>query len=217
MENPNYYSIIIAEVRYDKRLRPNAKLLYSEITALTNQKGYCYASNRYFAELYGVSKVTISNWISQLVKYGYITSQLEYKEGTKEIINRYIRLTKEGVKENIKTPIKEMVKVNTKQINNKININKYTDICSFYNEIEFKNIWKEFEKVRAKKKASTSERAYVKLLNKLMEYSNGDLKTAIEIVEKSADSGWSDLYQLKTVVNNKSTKNGSRLEQFLSS
>lgn len=215
METPNYYSIIIAEVRYDKRLKANAKLLYSEITALTNQKGYCYASNRYFAELYGVSKITISNWISQLVKYGYITSQLEYKEGTKQIINRYIRLTKEGVNEKIKTPVNQIVKVNTKQINNKLNINKtvdFSNICYFYNEIEFQEVWKEFELVRKKKKASTSERAYKRILKNLMDYSDGDINKAILIVSKSADSGWSDLYAVK---NNKTENNGSRIEQFL--
>ena len=214
MENPNYYSIIIAEVRYDKRLKPNAKLLYSEITALTNQKGYCYASNGYFADLYGVSKVTISNWISQLVKFGYITSELEYRQGTKEIINRYIRLTKEGIKEKINTPIKENIKDNSILIiNNKLN-NKYIDICHFYYDKNFKNAWNDFEKVRAKKKASTSERAYTKLLGKVMEYSNGDLEKAVMIVEKSADSGWSDLYELKTI---KTDNNGSRIEQFLNS
>ena len=44
-ERPSYYSIITADVRYDKSLKDKAKLLYSEITALANKNGYCYASN----------------------------------------------------------------------------------------------------------------------------------------------------------------------------
>src|SRR5690625_6717212 len=79
-----YYAIIPANVRYDNDLRPNSKLLYGEITALCNEKGYCWASNSYFAELYKVNKETISRWIAELVEKGYITTELIYKERSEE-------------------------------------------------------------------------------------------------------------------------------------
>ena len=71
-DNKNYYTIIPSAVRYDKRLKPLSKLIYGEITALTNDKGYCWANNHYFAEIYSVSKDTISRAIRQLEEYNYI-------------------------------------------------------------------------------------------------------------------------------------------------
>ena len=65
-DQPAYYGIIPAPVRYDKRVTPNAKILYSEITALCNEKGFCLASNNYFAELYEVTPQAISKWINIL-------------------------------------------------------------------------------------------------------------------------------------------------------
>lgn len=91
-ENINYYAIIPANVRYDKDLTANAKLLYGEITALCNEKGYCWASNSYFANLYGVTCDAISRWIRALIKKGYIKSELIYEEGSKEIKERHLSI-----------------------------------------------------------------------------------------------------------------------------
>ena len=71
-EKPNYYSMIPADVRYDQRLTPNAKLLYAEITALTNVNGTCWASDNYFMRLYEVERRTIQNWLKQLEDNNYI-------------------------------------------------------------------------------------------------------------------------------------------------
>jgi len=80
LSTPSYFAIIPANVRYDKDLKANAKLLYGEITALTNQQGYCWATNEYFANLYCVSKETVSRWISQLVKKGYLDLELSFND-----------------------------------------------------------------------------------------------------------------------------------------
>lgn len=94
VEQPNYYSIIPASVRYDNELKANEKLLYGEITALCDKLGYCWATNDYFAGLYNVSKETISRWINHLVKKGYLYSQIIYKENSGEILNRVLKLDK---------------------------------------------------------------------------------------------------------------------------
>ena len=66
-EFPSYYAIIPATLRYDENIIPNAKLLYGEITCLSNKEGYCYATNSYFAKLYHVTNQAISRWIKSLV------------------------------------------------------------------------------------------------------------------------------------------------------
>jgi len=40
-EMPNYYSILPASVRYDKKLTLLEKILYSEVTSLSNKDGCC--------------------------------------------------------------------------------------------------------------------------------------------------------------------------------
>lgn len=139
-ERPNYYSVVPASVRYDSKLRANEKILYSEITALCQKKGYCYATNEYFAGLYDVEKETVSRWISNLKKCGYIGTKLIYKEDNKTIDKRIIWIAdiilreiavnycengKKGIDEIINTylqksqeGIDEKVKENNTSINN---------------------------------------------------------------------------------------------------
>ena len=75
-EQPNYYAIIPATVRYDNNLKSTEKLLYGEITTLANKNGYCYAQNKYFADLYNVTAVSVSRWISHLQELGYIKTEV---------------------------------------------------------------------------------------------------------------------------------------------
>lgn len=96
MNKPNYYAIIPADVRYSKKLTPNAKLLYAEITALCNMNGKCTASTQYFCKLYEVSRGSIQNWLKMLDDNGYIERTVIFKQGSKEILSRYIKLKDKG-------------------------------------------------------------------------------------------------------------------------
>ena len=71
MEQPNYFAIIPADVRYSD-ISANAKLMYGEITALANKTGVCYATNLYFANLYAVSNLSITRWVGQLLSIIHI-------------------------------------------------------------------------------------------------------------------------------------------------
>lgn len=91
-EKVSYYAIIPAEVRYDPDLPPNAKLLYGEITALCNETGYCWATNRYFAELYGVSVRSVQNWITALNEKKYIQIKMSKKTNIETEDSRLISI-----------------------------------------------------------------------------------------------------------------------------
>lgn len=143
MENKrNYYAIIPAEVRYSKNLKANEKLMYGELTALANEKGYCFASNEYFSQLYNVSKVSISKWISNLEKNEFLRIKMIYEKGTKQIKERRIYivpLLKKSlipIKEKFNTPLKEKFKDNIlTNTNNKEKNNSTKSKTPEFNEI----------------------------------------------------------------------------------
>ena len=148
---PNYYAIIPAEVRYSN-LKPNAKLLYGEITALSNKEGYCFASNNYFAKLYNVTKNTVSLWISQLNKEGFISVEL-IKKG-EQITERRVGIIK---KEDRGSSINN--ELNNIKINNTNNISNRKE--KFLEEVllleddntirdEFLMYWTEYNKSKTK-------------------------------------------------------------------
>jgi hypothetical protein len=133
MENKNYFAIIPAPVRYCKYLKANEKLMYGELTALSNNKGFCFASNEYFSNLYDVSKTSISKWISNLEKNGFIKIKMIYERGTKQIKQRRIYIapllkkTSIPIEENFNTPIEEKLKdIYILTNNNNINNNNST-------------------------------------------------------------------------------------------
>lgn len=86
---PSYYAIIPSNVRYCEELKYPERLLYGEITALAGKEGYCFATNKYFAELYHVIPGTISRWISHLENLGFVKVEI-IKDGRNQIIERRI-------------------------------------------------------------------------------------------------------------------------------
>lgn len=87
-DKPSYYSILTADVRYDEKLNASEKLLFSEITALSNKHGYCTAGNGYFSKLYNVSDRSVTRWIKHLKELGYLKYVPIYKKDSKEVDER---------------------------------------------------------------------------------------------------------------------------------
>ena len=74
-QKPAYWAVLPAVVRYDPELPPSAKILYAEISALTDQRGFCFASNEYFQRLYGMSDRTVQRILKTLQERGLIRIQ----------------------------------------------------------------------------------------------------------------------------------------------
>lgn len=126
-DQPSYYSIITANVRYDNRLTDSEKLLFAEITSLSNKYGYCTASNGYFAKLYEVTKVTISRRIANLKECGYLNVEI-VREGNEIKQRKMYPLTEmlrpintndnTPINNSVNTPINTNVKENNTRFNN---------------------------------------------------------------------------------------------------
>jgi hypothetical protein len=87
---PNYYAIITANVRYSTKISDSAKLLFGEITALSNKHGYAFPSNQYLAELYDTSERTIQRRLKELKDNGFINVILIRDKDSKEVLQRQI-------------------------------------------------------------------------------------------------------------------------------
>jgi len=134
--------------------------MYGEITCLTQSTGECFASNNYFAKLYEVSKETISRWISNLKKQGYIDIKITYKKNSKTIDKRIITLlTKKsiGYCENNQYPIDEKVKDNNTSINN-TSINTYEEVSALWNQFAIKHSKSKIIKLSSTRKKKIDQR-----------------------------------------------------------
>lgn len=170
-EKKSYFAIIPANVRYDDDLSANAKLLYGEITALCNEKGYCWASNDYFSQLYGKSTRTIRRWIGDLINKDYIKSEISKEDGNKRLISVADPLrTKMSIPmdKNVLTPMDKNVPHNNTLLNNTVNSNSYIE-SSNSNREEYK---------KNKGKPHTPKKAYGKYKNVLL--SDDEYKLLIE-------------------------------------
>lgn len=193
-EHPNYYAIIPASVRYDNELRPNEKLMYGEITALANSTGECWASNNYFAELYDVTPQAVSGWINDLKRKGYIEVDIIYKDNTKEIKNRIIRIVStkvcEGINKSLIGGKQKFKDNNTRKNNTRDNI--YSEVPDYLREA-----FMEWVEMRKKiKKPITSKRTVTRALNVLYELTDNKDKQ-IRIIDQATDRNWLSFYPLK--------------------
>lgn len=198
-EQPNYYAVIPANVRYAK-INANAKLLYGEITALSNKEGFCFASNSYFASLYQVDISTIKRWIKELKDNDFIYIVIDKENGNNRKIYLGAKMSLPSVK-NEPTPRGKNEPHNNTSINNTNNNNKKKK--NFDAEIFIKEMDKEEEiktalldwlEIRKVKKIPTTQRALTLALNLLNRF---DTKTQLEMLNQSIMNGWQGVFEIK--------------------
>jgi DNA-binding MarR family transcriptional regulator len=199
----SYYAIIPANVRYDDDISSGAKLLYGEITCLCNETGFCWATNAYFANLYHVSKVTVSRWIAQLKDKGYINMELhpkdEYTEEqirTLSIVNTPYQKCYAPHNKNDKPPLIKNDKENNTSNNIKKNIS--SDLLSLTADYsaEFNEAWQAFIDMRKVMKKPLTIRAAKTIIKKLNEYAN-DEQGMIALLDNSIEHNWQSVYEPK--------------------
>jgi len=122
------YALCLNAWALDKEINGELGLLLI-ISSLCAEKGYCYASNEYFANLFQEHETTISRKIKKLSVKGYIT--IEYEKRGAEVKNRKIRLANlltddyQSCYSTISKNAKENnISINNTSINNKENIKR---------------------------------------------------------------------------------------------
>lgn len=132
-------SFITISILGDNRLTFLERLLLIHIISLSKKNGYCWATNKYFSNIYNVTTVTISKSISKLATFNYIKINFDNKNtnNTKRIIKLSDDLKNKlnSIKENLNISYKEKFK----QYNNKLNKNKDKIYYIDENGIEYWN------------------------------------------------------------------------------
>ena len=108
MSNLNLKGLWIPiEILTDKNLSDKEKHIYSLVIFLSQEKQYCFCTNKTISELLNISVTQVSKLVNSLKDKGYINIEMVYKENSKEVDMRRL------------IPIEEKFK------DNKYNINKY--------------------------------------------------------------------------------------------
>jgi DnaD/phage-associated family protein len=81
------------EIWESDELRITEKVLLAEVKSFENKKEACFASNKHFADFLGLKPSSVANMIGDLVKRGFLNRKIKYKNGTKQIERRYLRVT----------------------------------------------------------------------------------------------------------------------------
>ena len=106
------------EILTDKNLSDKEKHIYSLVIFLSQEKQYCFCTNKTISELLNISVTQVSKLVNSLKDKSYINIEMVYKENSKEV------------------DIRKLIPIEEKFKDNKYNINKYKNtnnkrLCNF--------------------------------------------------------------------------------------
>lgn len=204
------YVVIPTALLMDDKVSSQAKLTFGIISNLSNQRGYCFASNSYIANLSNLHENTVSKHINELITYGYL---IRFDEVTSFGLQRRLSLS-DPIKEEVgqrkdlggstKTVrgshIKQGGGVNENADHNNIRLiikDEYSKINIqelIFEDDESNEAWKEWLQYRKEKKKSVTGRTkdmQIRLLQSLTP------QERIASINQSITQGWTGLFEVK--------------------
>jgi hypothetical protein len=216
------YIVIQGWMPQSLNLKGNELIAFSLIFGFCqDQEGEFKGSIKYLSTWMNCSKPTTLKAINGLIEKDLI---IKYQEGINGVIfNRFkinfkklnsildgvsrnftpsketlphVKKLDGGSKETLQGGSKETLPNNIILDKDKNNIKEEFDF--FFNDSNFLETFEEFKQIRKALKAPATKKAEKLILNKLVKFSDKDIKIAIEILERSIENGWKGVFQLNS-------------------
>ena len=192
----------------DDRISAMAKLAFGVISNLSNSRGYCFATNKYLANILKIHEMTASRYVNELLEYEYIIRFDEIVDGVMERRLRVNNSTYGGSSEKITPPNQDdLPPVINSDYHNSISNNTIieykknnnTGVLNFPDE-KSNEAWGRWIKYRKEIKKPVTPSTATMQLRKL---GGVDEITRVKMINQSIENGWQGLYELKNKSNGK--------------
>lgn len=198
------------------------KIIYLEILNLSSLEKGCIASNSHFEKSFGISKKSVSNTISSLIKKGFIESEISNRNHTRvlSIKNGQVS-TKDGYPSTKDGETKENKQSNKQSNKSTSLLDEYLESDNSCTELT-KNKVQEFigyrKKIKKPIKTIAPITAYIKTLRELV-HEGVDIDEAIALMKESewqtlkVDYLPKEMFK-KSAVDNIKLTNGVNMSKF---
>ena len=146
--NHNWFAPLPAKVLLDKKLSDKQKLLIALIANLMNERGYCFASNKYLGECLDCSESTIKDHLKKLEEMGILGRIIKLKpNGDFDFRSLVINIDIPHIPqpENNTTPARNLANPSAEKLAHNI-IDNYTNKKELIINISFGEWWDLYDK-----------------------------------------------------------------------